>query len=704
MRTTQTLTVISIPGLAANSLGSYLASLGLLRVLASRWPGVRVAWDSGYLRVVGGPDSIDSLLDTVDDMAAGKRWTSYDRGWYDAQKKSTKLESATPLALWQSMADESELENLAAHIVPTLQLNTTGAKSPLSFNSLLGSGGNAGRRNFSVGWRKAVATLAEAKASHRRDELRALLLGEPIAWREKKLNAGSWFSDANELYNSGQSASREGAVSPWAMGLACEGLIFFAGAASRRLGSQASTQGAFPFVTVRAVAPSSVGGAGHDLAEVWAPIWRRPMALREVTTLFLRGRAEMRGRGASTPAAFAVAIMRRGFDAGITEFQRFVLGRTTSSNTFESRFEGRICIHAGGRLERTTATALERLLGLVEQLPSDRREGKRWRFIGLRGKLEAAIVSLATSPQDPEAARAAVDAAVYALDRVDRNRAFRSAGVSWVPLPAEWAQALLGNMMPSLEARLALALATSFPKKWPFTLYRFGVEHGRGRHFVHVETRPARWVWGPGPLSAVLSDVLMRRILDWEKAEETGDDYETRAWVTASSDDIDKWLANLVDENLLRRWLSRFALFDWLFIPPEIRVITKTPSTPCTSTAQMLLLGLLQPLFDGRAVYRSGNAPASNILSNDGGARTPSAARALSSLIWGRNAAGALRCARSRYAMADVPLALTCVPYRIADPERFLASALFPLQDQDRSTLLDRWLKPQRNHCEVPDA
>ncbi len=74
-------------------------------------------------------------------------------------------------------------------------------------------------------------------------------MGESVSWPMEKLNAASWFSDANKLYNCGQKPYREGVVSPWAMALACEGLPFFAGAVSRRLGSRARAVGALPFVT-----------------------------------------------------------------------------------------------------------------------------------------------------------------------------------------------------------------------------------------------------------------------------------------------------------------------------------------------------------------------------------------------------------------------------------------------------------------------
>jgi len=38
------LPVLALPGLSPDSLGNYLASLGLLRVLSRKWPSTRIAW------------------------------------------------------------------------------------------------------------------------------------------------------------------------------------------------------------------------------------------------------------------------------------------------------------------------------------------------------------------------------------------------------------------------------------------------------------------------------------------------------------------------------------------------------------------------------------------------------------------------------------------------------------------------------------
>ncbi len=699
----RSLPAIPLPGLPPDSLGNYLASLGLLRVLAREWPEVRIAWKDGVLHVVGGPDSPDALLDQLMKVSTNKQWTPYDRGWVDKQKESTKRKSGGPLTEWQAHASEEHLELFAAHVVP---------RDRAHFNPLLGSGGNAGKRAFSDGWKKAVDELKKesGKSSGRaRQELQSLLTGEPLSWLLEKLNAASWFSDANKLYNSGQNPYREGLVSPWAMALACEGLPFFAGAASRRLGSRARAVGAFPFVT-QAAAPDAAGEAGRDNAEVWAPVWNRPMTLPEVRALFTRGRAEVRGRGAVTPAAFATAIVERGVDAGITGFLRFSLGRTTSANTFEPRFEGHIVLPTNeiqnhpAEAATPLARTLERILALVDRLPRDEKKGQRWRFAGLRGPIERAMIQLAASPSDPEVASSLLDAVVAALDKVDRNQGYRARQVSWEPLPVEWLPALFGSEIPPLEARLALAAVSGFPASRPFALYRFGVEWQYGR-YVHPKQAPLRWVWGPGELPRVLANVLTRRVLDWEKATKDGSRQEppARAVLPATRQHVNAWLDGQVDEQFLERWLSRLALFDWCAVPKSVsQRLVGRESSDVPIGGVLAMFGLFHPLFDLQPVRLPGSRD--DLFDPESGARTPGAARRVIALIRTGQADAAVTFAMSRYAMARTWLVKTEAPWCIEDPERLLAALLFTIRLPERGSLVQRWLRPHKEKGEIAYA
>jgi CRISPR-associated protein Csx17 len=700
------LRVVAFDGLPPVSLGNYLASLGLLRVLTeNEWPNLRASWKDGVFQLVGGPRNNNEVLDKLCDIAKRSAWTPYERGWGDKQKESTKKKSGIPLALWQASADESVLELLAAHAVPA---------SKVSFNLLLGSGGNAGKRDFSEGWKRARQALAKdggrnsPDAAGKRAELAALLQHGRVSWMVEKLNSASWFSETNKLYNSGQNPYRKGAASPWGMVLACEGLRFFAGGASKRLGARARSTGAFPFVT-RPAAPQTAGEAGHDIAEVWAPLWSRPMTVAEAVTLFTRGRAEVRGRGVLTPSGFATAVVRRGIDAGITEFRRFVLGRTTSSKTFEPRFEGSVRIRSGSdhRAAPPASVAMERLLSLVERLPRDEKKGKRWRYLGLRGATEAGMVRVAAAPSDPEAARDLADSVVCALDHVDRNRGFRELNISWEPLPLEWLPSLFGDETISAEARLALAAVSAFPAGSPFTLYRFGVESNRGSRFVHADQPPKQWVWKLGQaLPRLLCGALQRRLLDWEAAPQKDREKQSlKSRMPASCTHVAMWLDAVVDDDLLERWLSRLALFDWRWIPPSIRSFAQ-PSGPSPASSTLCLFALFQPLVSLGVVSTLGSE---NLLPVESGARTPAVARLLLSLLSRGEMVSAVKLAGSRYAMAGARLATTedtrqdtavreasCRMWDVLEPERQAASLVFSVLNIERAALIERWLRPKR--------
>lgn len=691
MKSVQVLPVIALPGLRCEVLGNYLAALGLLRLLARSWPSTRIAWRQGVVQVVGGPPSLDDLVAFLLKIAEERGWTEYKRWWRDKQKECTSLGSGRSLAVCQGKARESVLELFAAHMVP---------RERLVFNPLFGSGGNAGRRDFAKGWRQAVELLQSAKQEGGDRELKAWLLGEPTSWLKERLAAGSWFSSATKLYNSGQCPYREEGVSPWAMVFACEGVAFFAGSASRRLGVQSRSRGAFPFVC-EASSPICPGEAGRDWGEVWAPIWERPMTLAEVRALFARGRAEVGGRGAVTPAAFAAAIVRRGVDAGISGFLRFALGATTSANTFEPRYGGLVPTeskHEGTVARPQTA---ERVLQLIEKLPRDRKQRKGWQFVGLRGPVERSLIRLAQNPGEPSALLTLLDEVVGALDRVDRNLEHRKAGVTWTPLPLEELRGLFLSTPPETEARLAAALVSGFVEPLPFTLYRFGVERNRGSRFFHPQSPPARWVFRHGSLARTLTAVSVRLALDAERQNKSWMEKKTRTTpITVSISDVQAWLDGWVNEEALALWLGRFALFQWEFIPRWLLEVFSAQPQVSAVSGPMLLVGLLQPFFNFFDRYALGSLGQSigitTPVESETTAFSPSVARALVGLVRSGQVDAAVQLVAARYAMLNLPLVRCQVPWNVCDPERLLAAMLFPLTQKERLLLIKRWFRPRR--------
>ncbi len=735
------LSVLALPGLSPDSLGNYLASLGLLRVLSREWPSTRIAWRDEVLQVIGGPATLDDLLHELVRVASDRAWTPYVRDWTDAQKKSsvlaqnpkTKARTGIPFALWQAEAAEDLLDGFTAHVV----VHVAGR----AMNPVLGKAGKIGQRDFAKGWARAVDLLARPKpfkrgknetparraarekadaenvtteTARKRTEIKALLQGTTISWLEKDLNAATWFSDANKLYNNGQRPFRDGLLSPWLMVLASEGISFLSGGSSRRLGAKARAVGAFPFVT-QAAASEASGQAKRDTAELWAPVWARPMAVSEVVTLFRRGRAELAGRSVQTPAAFASAILQRGVDAGVAEFRRFVLGWTTAQDYVEPRFQGAVANPSSDSPSAAALSkALRRITALIEHrgFPRDRK-----RFAGLRGPIESALLDVSAAPSRSEAAIALLDAVACALDRIDRNRSFREGKVRWEPLPLQWLPSLFAEEQPGAEARLALSLVSGFSEALPFAAFRFGVQWARERKgkyeytwatkpawFEHSKFAPARWVWGAGELARVLGSVLSRKLL--EEATLDGANGANRrrppgrAPLPATTSQACLWLAGDIDESLFSAWLSRLALFDWRTVPREAHALVQGEVHAPRTDGGLALLGLLQPLVDQRPlVVRS---PSSHdLLSDKTGARTIEAGRSLVTLIRSGNIDAARRLASSRYAMAGARLAsfdATCfdAPRRASESDRLVAALLFTISDPDRAVLFHRWLRPRR--------
>jgi CRISPR-associated protein Csx17 len=192
--------------------------------------------------------------------------------------------------------------------------------------------------------------------------------------------------------------------------------------------------------------------------------------------------------------------------------------------------------------------------------------------------------------------------------------------------------------------------------------------------------------------------VLLRRTLDWEAEhkKQRNSEEPVRVLMPASSQHVSRWLDGALDEDLLARWLSRLALFDWRFVPRQVSALARPDTVSSEASANLCLFGLLQPLFDLRPVRLRGVNMGHDLLDPESGARRPAAARKLASLIRIGQLDTAVRFAISRYAMARAPISRINTPWRVSDPERLLASALFPIPDRERRNLVQRWLRPQR--------
>jgi CRISPR-associated protein Csx17 len=679
--------VLALPGLTPDVLGNYLASIGLLALLSRGWPGVRACWRKEQFVLVNGPVDIEKLDTWLSDIAERRAWPGYARPWLKAQKADTKNGSAAATTHWRSQrATEPELRQLHSHL---------GLGEGLSFNPLLGSGGNSGRRDFASGWKDAVTTLAkpDRKWTKERltDDLDSFLRGRACKCLGD-FSAGCWFSAANKAFNSGTAKpSQKGQVTPWAMVLACEAFPLLQGGTSRQLGARRRATSAFPFVT-KAAAPESAGEAGRVIAELWLPVWHRPMSPTEMATLFSRGRAEVGGRGALTAPAFSAAILRRGVDAGIDEFRRFVLFHTTSENTFESRLAS--VVPVGERCDGTLADAVDVALALRDALPPDRKKGERWIYSGLRGPVDRTLIELSARP-DAESARALVDSLVTALRGVDRNRGHRRANVSFRLLPSEWARSLVGEYDPiTPEIRLAFALASLRPtmvpppsRREPVTApllaYWLGADTNRGKWWTISEAVPLRRVWSGSEFATSAAAVLQRRLI--EERPDAVPPFDGRARVGLA--DIEALLESSLDEAELTRWLFRFSLFS----QTGVRLAARSPRPVDGSEVKVIspalaLFALLKPLFDSRLI-RSEAVGASR------SARV-GALSEITALLARGDMNAAVQSARHVYHAVGVDLASFESTFNLPDPGLLLAALMIPVQRGEVAQAFRRWRLP----------
>jgi len=673
--------VVSLAGLAPDTLGNILASLGLLTLVSRRWGNIRGCWRNEQFLLLNGPADIEGLAVFLREVAQGRKWSNYDKAWAKTQKADTKNKNAVSTSLWCSQrAPEQVLSLFHSHIV---------AGDRLSFNPLFGSGGNAGRRDFAAGWNKAVAALASTKGKvpqQLAEDLLSFLGARPCTYLGD-FSAGCWFSSANKTYNSGtKKPFREGQVTPWAMALASEAFSLLSGSTSRQLGSDRRNAGAFPFVTT-AAAPESAGEAARSVGEIWLPVWTRPMSVAEVAALFSRGRAEVRGRAAITAPAFSAAILQRGVDAGIAEFRRFVLFHSTSENTFESSLASVVPIRDCGD---ALASAVNIALGLRDALPDDRKN-----YVGIRGPLDRAVIELAARP-DAETARALVDALIGALRAVDRNRSHRKRKVRFQLLPHAWASSLVGEHDPvTPEINLAFALASLNPTNTappgrpkqitaPMLAYWLGAEN-QGNWWEISEGVPLRRVWGGGQFAANMVAVLQRRLI--EERPDAAPPFDGRARVGLA--EIEALLERSLDESELIRWFFRFSLFEThgakrlerkqqLAASPQIAALSPT----------LALFALFKPLFDPRLI-RHESVGASRY------AKVGTLAH-IAALLSRDDVNSAVQAARNAYHAVGVELADFDCQFDLQNSSSLLAALLVPTNSHEVAKVFRRWRSPAK--------
>lgn len=344
-----------LTGLRPAPLGSYLAGLGLVRLLGEQAdPGLTAEWTAGAL-----------VLDTtVDDIAAWlvERYvpTPVLSPWnegsgFGAKDKTPKqtldalvshpeprldpFRAAMPAAAsvaqryradisWTKERAVREFRNRCPDaLLPWIDATVVLAADQAYFPPLLGTGGNDGRLDFSTGFHQRLLEVFDAAPKARQRclaQARDLLSGLQ-AERLSPAPVGQFDPAAAGGRNSSPFGGADSMVNPWMFILLVEGALLFASTAARRH-QHAAGRAAMPFTVFDSPAGSASGARDEkSRGEVWTPVWDRPFTVDEVRQLFAEARASWRGRPAQRAVEFYAATRTLGVARGVTAFTRYGL-------------------------------------------------------------------------------------------------------------------------------------------------------------------------------------------------------------------------------------------------------------------------------------------------------------------------------------------------------------------------------------------
>jgi CRISPR-associated protein Csx17 len=358
---TTTITRHVLPGLRPEPLASYLAGLGLIRVLGEQAdPDATAAWTPDGLAVAttaadlpqwladeyvpapvlspwnggsgfGAKDKepirrlarlrehpsprLARLRDAIE-VAEAVVARSRERGWIAdagvADKAAVVLE-------FRNRCPEELLPWIDAAIVLT--------GDSTEFPPILGTGGNDGHFEFSTNFHHQLMEVIGATDKQRARSValaRDLLSGTQA---EQLADAPIGQFDPGSAGGPGSSrfGGADSLTNPWEYVLVVEGALLFAASATRR-NQHAAGRAAMPFTVADSPDGSDSGAAGEESrGELWTPAWSREFTLAEIRQLFAEARASWRGRPARRAADFYAATRTLGVARGVDEFTRYGL-------------------------------------------------------------------------------------------------------------------------------------------------------------------------------------------------------------------------------------------------------------------------------------------------------------------------------------------------------------------------------------------
>jgi CRISPR-associated protein Csx17 len=337
-----------LPGIRPEPLASYLAGLGLIRVLAEQADkDLTAAWTPQGLAITTVVTDIAAWLaaeyvptPVVSPWNNGSGFGGKDKEPLRVLETLLKhpslrfdpLRAAIRLAR-QVMArphdDKASLvrdfrNRCPESVLPWIDATVVLADQDTLFPPLLGTGGNDGRLDFSTNFHQRLLDVIDTKQS-------PALARDLLNGTEVEQLASAAIGQFDPASAGGPGSSKFGAadslVNPWGYVLFIEGALMFASSAVRR-NQFAAGRAAIPFTVSPSPDGSDSGAANEETrGELWTPQWSRELAYPEIRQLFTEARASWRGRQARRATDFYAATRTLGVARGIDRFTRFGLQR-----------------------------------------------------------------------------------------------------------------------------------------------------------------------------------------------------------------------------------------------------------------------------------------------------------------------------------------------------------------------------------------
>lgn len=441
------------------------------------------------------------------------------------------------------------------------------------FAPLFGTGANEGSQSYSSTFAGMLMALGIHKPSLDPEAVGLLhqaLFGSPASGLIVA-PAGQHDPGRAGGFNQGMGIEQKDfPINPWALVLAFEGGLLWSCGFSRSLvaafsgRTKSSGRGAAVFCSPFTVNPKAVGYSSSGMsdvsdarAEIWAPLWSRPLGCRELRAFLSEGRADIGRLPAMDGIEFAAAATSLGVDRGVSEFMRFSL--------LKRRGDSYVALPIGKFPvgERRESDLLRELDPILRRLDRFRRSFKAMgqeapaRFLSARRRIDEALYDLLR-----HGGAVRVKALIAAIGQMEKLIAERdhTKDPKLNPLSGLSPKWLLFADDGSVEVRIAATLAS----------IRATDEVGPIRANLAPVDPAKPWRWGDGleqtawignSLPARMVAVLNRRMLDAQRLvcrhNPLYGDLAIRA------EDIASFIEGELDEKLVEDLLFGFTWVKW---------------------------------------------------------------------------------------------------------------------------------------------